>query len=264
MTSAPSASGEGTESSATADPSSTDDASRAADLSPTELAQELLVATKRGDDPSPYERALAALDDDALRPVREDRATALSFWINCYNAGTQLLLDCRPDRYESPLRIVRFFATTAVTVGGTGLPLDRIENGLLRGRRSKYGLGYVPKLYVTGFERRYALEGCDPRIHFALNCGAESCPAIRAYDPAEIDEQLDLATRTYLDATVEHDPEADVVRVPRVFLWFYGDFGGRSGTRTFLREYDVIPGDASPSLRYQSWDWSKRAGKFVD
>jgi hypothetical protein len=258
MTSAPSAAGEGTGDPAATDPSAPDD------LSPTALAQELLLATKRGDDPTPYEGALAALDDDALRSVREDRATALSFWINCYNAGTQLLLDRHPDRYESPLRSVRFFATTAVTVVGTGLPLDRIENGLLRGRRSKYGLGYVPKLYVTGFERRYALDSCDPRVHFALNCGAESCPAIRAYEPASIDEQLDLATRSYLDSTVEYDPDAGVVRVPRVFLWFYGDFGGRSGTRSFLREYDTIPEDASPSLRYLSWNWSKRAGKFAE
>jgi hypothetical protein len=234
------------------------------DLSPTELAQELLVATKRGDDPGPYERRLADLGDDALRPVREDRAAALSFWINCYNAGTQLLLDRQPDRYESSLRSIRFFSATAVTVGGTGLPLDRIENGLLRARRSKYGLGYVPKLYVTRFERRYALADCDPRIHFALNCGAESCPAIRAYDPERIDEQLELATRTYLDATVEYDADADTVRVPRVFLWFYGDFGGRSGTRAFLREYGALPADASPSIRYRSWDWSKHAGKFAE
>jgi hypothetical protein len=258
MTSAPSATGEGAGDTAATDPSPADD------LSPTTLAQELLVATKRGADPTSYERALAALDYDALRPVREDRATALSFWINCYNAGTQLLLDRQPDRYESSLRSVRFFATTAVTVAGTGLPLDRIENGLLRGRRSKYGLGYLPKLYVTGFERRHALEGCDPRVHFALNCGAESCPAIRAYEPASIDDQLDLATRSYLDSTVEYDPEAGVAQVPRVFLWFYGDFGGRSGTRSFLREYGAVPEDASPSLRYRSWDWSKRAGKFAE
>jgi len=263
MTSAPSATGEGPGTPPAVDPPA-DDSMSPDDLSPTELAQELLAATKRGDDPEPYERALADLGDDGLRSVREDRAAALSFWINCYNAGTQLLLDRHPDRYESPLRSVRFFATPAVTVGGTDLPLDRIENGLLRGRRSKYGLGYVPKLYVTRFERRHALEDCDPRIHFALNCGAASCPTIRAYHPERIDEQLELATETYLDATVEYDPEVGVVRVPRVFLWFYGDFGGRSGTHAFLREYGALPADASPSIRYRSWDWSKRAGKFVD
>lgn len=232
--------------------------------SPTALAKEVLVATKRGDDPDPHERVLADADEAALEAVREDRATALAFWINLYNAGTQLLLDRRPGLYESPLRSVRFFTATAVTVGGTDLPLDRIENGLLRARRSKYGLGYLPKLYVTDFERRYALDSCDPRVHFALNCGAASCPAVRAYDPDEVDEQLDLATRTYLDSTVEYDSDAGGARVPRLFLWFRGDFGGKSGTREFLREYDAIPADASPSLSYQSWDWSRTDGQLVD
>jgi len=250
----------------TTTPSASSDTTESAvvDLSPTDLARELLVATKVGDDPLPYERALADSDEDTLREVREDRATALAFWINLYNAGTQLLLDRRPGLYENPLRSIRFFSATAVTVGGTGLPLDRIENGLLRARRSKYGLGYAPKLYVTGFEKRYALADCDPRVHFALNCGAASCPAIRAYDPERIDAQLGLATRTYLESTVEYDADAGVVRIPRVFLWFRGDFGGKSGTREFLREYGAIPGDAEPSLSYQSWDWSLTTGKFVD
>jgi hypothetical protein len=151
-----------------------------------------------------------------------------------------------------------------VTVGDTALPLDRIENGLLRGGRSKYGFGYLPKLYVTRFERRYRLADCDPRIHFALNCGAESCPAIRAYEPDRVDEQLDLATRSYLDATVTYDAVAGVVRVPRVFLWFRGDFGGRAGIRAFLRAYDAIPDDATPKLRYDSWDWTRTPRKFVE
>lgn len=230
---------------------------------PTTLAQELLVACKRGAATGGYERALAGVDDDALAGVREDRATALAFWTNLYNAGTQLLLERRPELYESPLRFVRFFHAPAVTVAGTDLPLDRIENGLLRGGRSKYGLGYLPKLFVTSFERRYALSTCDPRIHFALNCGAASCPAIRAYEPDRIDEQLDLATRAYLDGTVTYDG-AGVVRVPRVMLWFRGDFGGGSGIRSFLREYDALPADADPKIRYEPWDWSRAAGKFAD
>ena len=234
-----------------------------ADGSPTALARGLLLACKRDEPTERYLAALAGLDDDDLRRVRTDRATALAFWLNCYNAGTQVLLDEQPERYESRLRSVRFFGRPALTVAGTRLSLDRIENGLLRGGRSKYGLGYLPKFLVTTFERRYRLPACDPRIHFALNCGAESCPAIRAYDPASVDDQLDLATRTYLDATVTYDADRDVVRVPRVCLWFRGDFGGGTGIRRLLRSHGVVPEDATPSLRYRTWDWSKAPGKFV-
>jgi len=234
------------------------------DGSPTALAQDLLTACKCGEATEGCRAALAALDDSTLRPLRESRRTALAFWLNCYNAGTQLLLRERPGLYESQLRFFRFFWAPALTVGGRSLSLDRIENGLLRGGRSKYGLGYLPKFLVSTFEHRYRLAGCDPRIHFALNCGAESCPAIRAYEPDRVDQQLDLATRSYLASTVAHDPDENVVRVPRVCLWFRGDFGGASGIRTFLREYGAIPGDATPKIRYLSWDWTKATGNFVD
>jgi hypothetical protein len=234
-----------------------------ADLGPVETAQELLVGYKTGSDPEPSLNRLAAFDDDDLRPVRTDRETALAFWINLYNAGTQRLLEESAELYESSLRFFRFFRAPCVTVGGTQLSLDDIEQGILRGY-SKYGLGYVPRLFAGSFEKRYRLDELDTRVHFALNCGAESCPAIRAYDPDTIDDQLDLATSVYLDSTVEYNPDAGTVKVPRVFLWYRGDFGGKSGTADLLRNHEIIPSDAEPSVSYKSWDWTRTEGKFVE
>ncbi|MFC6974194.1 DUF547 domain-containing protein [Halomicroarcula sp. GCM10025709] len=231
---------------------------------PTTLSADLLVATRVGDDPAPVLSALAALDEAALAPVREDRRTALAFWLNCYNAGTNLLLDRRPGLYEGRVRSLRFFRAPAVTVGDHPLGLDDIEHGILRGSRSKFGLGYLPRLLPDSFELRYRLADPDPRIHFALNCGAASCPAIRAYDPAAVDDQLDIATQTYLDATVRYDADEGVVRVPRVFRWFPGDFGGRGAIVPFLRRYDQLPADAAPRVRYLPWDWTRTDPAFVD
>jgi hypothetical protein len=233
------------------------------ELTPTEAAQELLVAYRAGRDPEPYLAALAGLDEAELTPLQRDHERALAFWLNCYNAGTQRLLSERPALYESPLRTLRFFSARCLTVAGSGVSLDDIEQGILRAR-SKYGLGYLPRLLPDTFEVLYRLDDLDPRIHFALNCGAASCPAIRAYDPGDIDDQLDLATRTYLEGTVEYDSGAGTVRVPRVFLWYRGDFGGSSGIRRLLRAYDVVPAAASPRVRYRSWDWSRAGGKFVE
>jgi len=236
----------------------------AADLSPAECARALLAALRSGDDPGPYRRQLATLDETTLDAMATDREAALSFWLNCYNAGTQLLLDERSDLYDSSLRFVRFFGADALTVAGTGLSLDDIEHGIVRGSKWSYGMGYLPRPFPSEFERRHRLPGPDPRVHFALNCGAESCPAIRSFDPDGVDAQLDRATRAYLDAEVEHDRDAGRVALPRVFLWYRGDFGSRRGIRTFLRAYDAIPDDANPALEYRSWDWSKAPGKFAD
>jgi len=231
-----------------------------AGLAPGDCARRLLEAVRAGD-PAPYRRRLATYDDAALDRVRADRRAALAFWTNCYNAATQLLLEERPELYESRLRTLRFFRADALTVAGTTLSLDDIEHGLLR-RRAALGLGYVPRLFPGAFERRYRLADPDPRVHFALNCGAASCPAIRSYDADRIDEQLDRATRAYLQ-TVAYDAAAGVARVPRLFLWYRGDFGGGDGIRDLLRAYDAIPDDASPRLKHRSWDWTK-ARAFAD
>ncbi|MFB6079891.1 MAG: hypothetical protein ABEJ81_02645 [Haloferacaceae archaeon] len=52
--------------------------------------------------------------------------------------------------------------------------------------------------------------------------------------------------------------------MPRVFLWFRGDFGGGAGIRTFLEEHDAVPPDAAPRIRYLSWDWTRTPGAFVE
>lgn len=230
---------------------------------PLALAADLLVAYRSDMDPSVPRERLAAIDDAALAPVRRNRDAALAFWSNLYNAGTQRLLETHTDLYESSLRTLRFFRLPAVRVAGHALSLDDIEHGILRAR-SKYGLGYLPRFLADTFEVRHRFDDLDPRIHFALNCGAASCPPIRAYTAADIDDQLDLATRGYLDATVKYDADADSVRVPRVMAWYRGDFGGKPGIRSFLRRYDAIPADTEPSVDFLPWDWTKAAGKFTD
>ena len=231
--------------------------STAAD-SPTVAARKALEAVRYEESPDRFLEAIATASDADLTRVRSDQRTGLAFWLNCYNATAQLLLDRRPELYESQRR---FFGTDALTVGGVELSLDDIEHGIVRGNRSKYGLGYLPRLAGVGLDDAYRL-GLDPRIHFALNCGAASCPAILSYDSQTIDRTLDDATRSYLDETVEYDASRDRVLLPRVCLWFVGDFGGRSGLRELVREFEQVPPGSSPSLRFASYDWTKLPRQF--
>ncbi len=41
----------------------------------------------------------------------------------------------------------------------------------------------------------------DPRIHFALVCGAKSCPPIKVYAPTSLEEGLDSATMAFCEGT---------------------------------------------------------------
>lgn len=225
---------------------------------PSAVARQLLERVRREQPTESREHALAALDEASLADLRTDRRSALAFWLNVYNATAQLLLERRPALYESRWR---FFRTTAATVAGIDVSLDDIEHGIMRDKQSKYGLGYLPRLAWCRFGPAYRLD-VDPRIHFALNCGAASCPAILSYDAETVDQTLDGATEQYLAQHVQYDEVLDRVRVPRVCLWFVGDFGGPSGVRAFLRDYGRIPRGASPSLSFDGYDWTRVPRRF--
>ncbi len=62
----------------------------------------------------------------------------------------------------------------------------------------------------------------DPRIHFALVCGAKSCPPIKVYTPTSLQEGLDSATMAFCEGQrhqlesqpigfVEHEAIAAVI-----------------------------------------------------
>ncbi len=221
------------------------------------LAVEYLLATREGGDAARgLERELAHLDPDELARALADDDARVAFWIDLYNAA--VLGQPRPDLLHLLAR-ERFFRRPLVTVAGQALSLDTIEHGLLRRSRWKLGLGYLPSLRPSPFERTHRVGWVDPRIHFALNCAAASCPAIAAYHGDQLDEQLERATRAYLRSSVVTDPGG--ITIPMLFLWFIGDFGGPPGVRRFLRDHGV---DAwGRRLRFASWDWTPTPGAWT-
>jgi hypothetical protein len=224
---------------------------------PLETAAAFLLAVRHGDDPAPYRKRLENVEIDRLAGALSSRTATTAFWLDVYNAVAQEALREDPSLFEPRFGIVRpIFRRSLVTVAGHSLSLDDVEHGLLRRSKLGWGLGYLPRPFPDAFERRFRVASVDPRIHFALNCGAASCPPIAVYTAADLDDQLDLATESYLETDASYDPDADVVRAPRLMLWYRGDFGGRRGIREFLRRYDVVPDDRTPRVRYRSYDWS--------
>lgn len=69
----------------------------------------------------------------------------------------------------------------------------------------------------------------DPRIHFALVCGAKSCPRLRneAYRPETLDEQLDANARHFFSQRKNFAifRATGKVRVSTILKWFHDDFG---------------------------------------
>ncbi|MGQ3411716.1 DUF547 domain-containing protein [Natrinema sp. LN54] len=235
-------------------------------LDPLSLSADLLYTVKTEGDADQLREHLAALERTQLERALSGREGKLAFWLNCYNAYAQLLIEEEePDLLEGGLLDRwKFFARDQIPVSGVWLSLNDIEHGLLRSSKQSWGFGYVPRLFPSSFERQFRLEECDPRVHFALGHGAEHCPPIAVYSPRDVDEELDIAIEWFLEENVSYDSADDTATVPRLFRQYRGDFGGKRGVVDFLREYNAVPAEASPSLEYEQIDHSAELDVDLD
>ena len=188
------------------------------------------------------------------------RAQRLALWINAYNtlvARGILALEIRRSIWDVP----DFFDRIRLRAGNLVFSLNEIEHGLLRGNRPHPLSPGVP--FPAGDPRlAHAITPLEPRIHFAISCGARSCPPVRRYDPAGLDEQLDEATRAFV--TREVVLEGQTVTVSPIFQWFRADFeeapGGLAG---FLVRYlengparRAIVERGLGDIAWGAYDWS--------
>lgn len=183
-------------------------------------------------------RQMAAVDVQTL-----SRPDQLAYWINLYNISVVGIV---VDNY--PVESIRDLSTDPV------IRLNIFKKDLVDTKRGKMSLNDIENEKIrNGFK--------DARIHFAINCAAESCPSIRPepYVGERIQLQLDDQTRKFLNGPhgvrLEKKGGQLVVRTTKVMDWFKADFdkwGG--GTVPFLLRY------VSPDKRKQM----EAAGNQID
>lgn len=191
-----------------------------------------------------------------------DRAERLAFWINIYNAAVihgVVSLGIKRSVREVPF----FFKRAAYRIGGHTFSLHEMEHGILRGnRRAPYGL--LRPFKKSDPRVAFSMTALDPRIHFALVCGARSCPAVGFYEAAHIDFQLDLAAASFINGPgVKFLKEPKTLVLSKIFQWYKSDFGGMSGVMDMLLKYldqgearEAIANNRSDlSVRFQPYDW---------
>jgi hypothetical protein len=200
----------------------------------------------------------------AYDPARlATRGERLAFWINLYNAlviDAVIAYEVR-ESVASQWAGLAFFRTAAYAVDGIRCSLEDIEHGILRANR---GNPFLPGPQFAPDDPRlaWAVDPPDPRIHFALNCASRSCPPIGVYSAEQVEAQLELATRSFVDADVTIDPERGMIHLSSIFSWYRDDFGGPPGIVALLRR--SLPDDArrawlaqahSGQLVYRDYDW---------
>lgn len=217
------------------------------------ISQDFLYAVKVGEETKNYIDTLANANSITLSNQLNNDKKRIGFWLNIYNGFTQVTLKNNPDQYKTRNS---FFSNKQIKIAGQKLSLDDIEHGILRRSKIKWSEGYLSKIFPSKFEKMFRVDSLDYRIHFALNCGAKSCPAIAFYKPENIDQQLDLAIKVYLSAECEYDTLTNVVKVPALMGWFRNDFGGKRNMQTILKENDIIPQESFPKISFKKYDWS--------
>ena len=202
-----------------------------------------------------YLATLAAVSREALAGAPQD--ARLAFWINAYNACMlRLVIDNYPIEKDG-----RLLARVTNTVAGR--PANSVWQipDVFEGKHCRVaGEERSQDEIEHGFIRPMG----DPRIHFAVNCAAKSCPELwpEAYSAETLDEQLDR-TVEHLVTNAEHFrvQEGSTVTLNKVLDWYRDDFGGVEGLRTFLAGYvgdataNVLR-DAGTKIEFSEYDWT--------
>lgn len=209
---------------------------------------------------------LANISPEKLTSSLDTEPKKKAFWLNAYNSYIQIILQNDPDlfRDRNSWFGYNFFSTPQIVIAGYEMSFDDMEHGIMRRSTSKLSLGYMRNWFIDDVEQELMWEEIDPRIHFALNCGAASCPPVAVYIPERIDEQLDQTVKNYLSRTTDYYPLENEASVTSLISWFRGDFGGLDGAKEFLKKYDIIPADADPELSFREYDWTLDLGNFQD
>ncbi|MEM1148572.1 MAG: DUF547 domain-containing protein [Pseudomonadota bacterium] len=168
-----------------------------------------------------YLAQFAGLDLETL-----DENEQFAAFSNIYNALTiQYIVSRYPTKSIRSGYIVGPWKRVFTEINGETVSLDHIEHQILR------------------------VEWNDPRIHYAVNCAAYSCPNLQtdAWFGETLDADLDAAARAYVN-----DPRGVTIRsngtlqVSTIYKWFREDFGGSNdGVIDHLLEF------AEPELAAQ-------------
>jgi hypothetical protein len=220
------------------------------------LSETLLYRTKTGQPTGDLQIQMCDFPMKTLMQHLANDHSKKAFWINIYNAYFQIFRSTgiqKPDIFRKKL----------ICLAGKKISLDDIEHGILRKNRIKWSFGYLPNPLASQLLKDLAVSTLDYRIHFALNCGAKSCPPIAFYSLGKIDDQLELATLSFLEAETDIFEEKGEIHVSRLFHWFRGDFRGINGMKQLLREKLGLE-TRNMKIRFKKYNWEDVLHNFTE
>jgi Protein of unknown function, DUF547 len=220
------------------------------------LSERLLYYVKTDEPTATIEATLYSLDKKRLTAGLSNDDAKKTFWLNVYNAWYQLLAS-RGSKNPG------IFTEKLIPIAGIQLSLEEIEQGILRKDYRKLRKADTTGSFSKQQIKLFAVSKIDYRIHFALNCGAKSCPPIAFYSYNRLTQQLDLATRSFLISNTTINEVQKEISASQLMEWYKTDFGGKKGTLALIGK--IFKKDVSSySLLFAPYNWEEALGNFTN
>lgn len=173
------------------------------------------------------------LDVLAKNPPKSNwsRNDKIAYWINAYNAHTiYLVVQKYPISSIMKLNGGNVWNVKKLKVGGGTYTLSQIEKKILIGKYK------------------------EPRIHFAINCAAKSCPPLlnRAWKGATLKADLNRQTKKFINNRKYNQISAKSGKLSKIFEWYAKDFGN---VKTYINKYSSTKLKSNAKITYNKYDW---------
>ncbi len=155
----------------------------------------------------------------------------MAYWINAYNAFTvKLIVDNYPLGSIMELYGGKAWDEKWIKLGEKTYTLNNIEHDILRPRYK------------------------DARIHFAVNCAAQSCPPIlnRAWTSTQLNSFFEQQARKFVNDPKFNQIKADEVAISKIFEWYAEDFGN---IIDYLNKYSKVKINSDAKVTYLEYNW---------
>jgi Protein of unknown function, DUF547 len=204
-----------------------------------------------------------------------------SFFINIYNI---LMIHTRciefhKKKLEVKLDIKQISMAYKYVIGGIPFTLNQIKNGILQGNRPFVQTVWVFKVCSSAKYHispnsptsMLVLKSRDPRVNFTLNYGNKSSPALRVFSEKELEFNLEMATKNFVQSQVQiltKGKSGYTMLINRLFVMTAEEFGKEFKMIEFIvnhlrdkkfqakleEEYRKNPG--SVLITYSRYDWA--------
>ncbi len=158
----------------------------------------------------------------------------MAYWINMYNAFTiYSILEKYPVSSIMDIEGGKIWDNKKIVVGGKSLTLNMIEKEKLL-KRFK-----------------------EPRVHFAVNCAAASCPPLlnKAWTEDNIKRYFSKRAKAFINNSKYNTLSEKTVEVSQIFNWYAGDFGGSDKVLSYIKKYADTEISSSAKVKFREYNW---------